>query len=122
MSYPTDELDFRALKIRNMERLPHFKNNRGETAHEELDGSDWTILEWVAAMCGEAGEAANVAKKIRRGDTPLAGGGQEALADELADTVIYADLAATRAGINLGEAVRRKWNKTSEKIGYSGRL
>jgi hypothetical protein len=31
------------------------------------DGAtEWTLLEWAGAMCGESGEAANVAKKLRR--------------------------------------------------------
>ena len=27
---------------------------------------DWNALEWAGAMCGEAGEAANLCKKLRR--------------------------------------------------------
>jgi NTP pyrophosphatase (non-canonical NTP hydrolase) len=40
---------------------------------------------------------------------------QSILAEEIADVVCYADLLAARAGIDLGEAVRRKFNKVSEK-------
>jgi hypothetical protein len=32
--------------------------------------SDWSLAEWSNAMCGEAGETANITKKIRRGDKP----------------------------------------------------
>lgn len=39
------------------------------------------------------------------------------LADELADVVIYLDILAAQLGIDLGEAVMKKWNKTSEKVG-----
>ncbi len=36
------------------------------------DGNtNWNILEWAGAMCGESGEAANAAKKIRRLDMNL---------------------------------------------------
>lgn len=123
MGYPSDALDFNDLRRENLHRLPHFKNNKGKQAHSEPDGSDWTILEWAGAMCGEAGEAANVAKKFRRGDFDFDNPSHvDALADELADAIIYADLVAARAGIDLGEAVRTKWNKTSAKIGYAGRL
>jgi len=88
--------------------------------------NDWNLLEWSGAMAGEAGEAANVAKKIKR-----EGGGDddvwtqariEAFAEELADTVIYADLAAARAGIDLGEAIRKKFNEKSQKRGSKFRL
>lgn len=37
-----------------------------------------------------------------------------AFADELADVIIYADLIAARLGIDLGDAVRRKFNEVSE--------
>ena len=39
------------------------------------------------------------------------------LADELADVVIYLDILAAQLGIDLGDAVMKKWNKTSEKVG-----
>ena len=35
------------------------------------------------------------------------------LADEIADVVCYADLLAARANIDLGEAVRAKFNEVS---------
>jgi NTP pyrophosphatase (non-canonical NTP hydrolase) len=78
-------------------------------------------------MCGEAGEAANVVKKIRRHETgmpdriplpqllPM-------LADELGDVVAYADLTARYYGIDLGNAVARKFNKISEREGFPERL
>jgi len=118
-------LTFAKLQASNADRLPEFKNAKGATAHKKSDGSDWTLLEWAGAMCGEAGEAANVAKKLRRGDIHLVAGnptGRKLLADEIADTVIYADLLATQAGISLGDAVREKFNETSKKVGSSVRL
>lgn len=84
---------------------------------------EWNILEWAGAMAGEAGEAANVAKKLRRGDygpspkTVKYEEGRAALAKELGDTVIYADLAAAREGINLADAVREAFNSKSNEIG-----
>lgn len=112
-------LSFAELTAANKLRLPHFKNNLGEPAHTMPDGSDWTLLEWAGAACGEAGEAANIAKKFRRGDYKPENKGQvKELAEEIADNVIYSDILAWRAGINLGEAIRSKWNETSRKIGY----
>ncbi len=74
---------------------------------------DWSPTDWGCAMAGEAGEACNKVKKLRRGeDVPL-----KDIADELADTVIYADLLAARLGINLGQAIREKFNEVSEQRG-----
>ena len=104
-----------------------------ETRRDEWrarDGSAaWTGADWSNEMCGEAGEAANVVKKLRRVETvgPGAGDPDEAtlrsnLADELADTVTYADLLAAKYGIDLGEVVRAKFNKVSSRQGFPERL
>jgi hypothetical protein len=37
------------------------------------DFRQWSGLEWAGAMCGEAGEAANVAKKLRRVELEIDG-------------------------------------------------
>ncbi len=80
----------------------------------------WSVLEWAGAAAGEAGETANVAKKIKRdGSSPEL---QQQLADEIADTIIYLDLLAASEGINLEEAISNKFNKVSEKVGYNGTL
>lgn len=88
----------------------------------------WNALEWAGAMSGEAGEAANVAKKIRRLETGVTHREQETdrdalvaqCADEIGDVVIYADLLAQRLGLTLAECVAAKFNKTSQEIGWSG--
>lgn len=117
----TDGLTFNTLRCANVRRLPEFKNKHGEPAHSKPDGSDWSDAEWFEAVVGELGEYANLKKKERRGDIK----GEEAkqaLADELADTVIYLDILAFRIGVNLGEAVMSKWNRTSEKVGSRIRI
>ena len=43
---------------------------------------------------------------------------QDMFADELADAFIYLDLTAQAAGIDLPSAVRQKFDRTSQKIGY----
>ena len=59
---------------------------------------EWNPAEWSNAMAGEAGETCNKTKKLLRGeDIPL-----EDIAEEIADTIIYADLLATRLGVSLG--------------------
>ena len=77
----------------------------------------WSPSEWACALAGEAGETCNAVKTLNRGD-----GTVEAIAAELADTVIYADLLAARLGIDLGAAVRAKFNEVSEKRGSTVRL
>lgn len=64
-----------------------------------------------------AGKASNLIKKIQRQTMGLVGSqaSVDDLGDELADVVICADLIAMDAGIDLGKAVGRKFNKTSAK-------
>lgn len=114
-------LSFSALREANMKRLPQFKNSKGEPAHEKPDGSDWSLAEWMNAVAGELGEAANIIKKIRRGDMTL----EEArplLAKEFADIVTYLDITAMQAGVNLGKATEDKFNEVSERVGSNVRL
>ncbi len=117
-----NELTFQALREANMQRLPKFKNRRGEPAHSEPDGSDWSIAEWTNAMAGEAGEACNIAKKLLRGDYLDPTTGILELLKELADVVIYADLVAQRAQCHLDTAIIAKFNEVSKRIGSEVRL
>ena len=127
--------------------------------------ASWSRADWLTATLGELGEAANVAKKLKRiadgvpgnplvrvcpvcgtswrhdhvrvekcscgceiGDvkpTPdpaLAAELRDQLRDEIADTFIYLDLLAQSQGIDLGEAVRNKFNRTSDKLGCDIKL
>ena len=78
--------------------------------------SDWTPMQWGCALGGEVGELQNVVKKIERdGETP------ELILqahDEAADVAIYLDLLCNRMGINLEEAIARKFNQDSQKRGF----
>lgn len=92
--------------------------------------NDWNVLEWAGAACGEAGETANVAKKLRRLETVkgthkriLAKKNKKAdlkkqLADEVGDTIVYLDLLCASEGIDMEEAVRNKFNKVSTEHGF----
>src|SRR5690606_4184457 len=84
----------------------------------------WLLTDWTNALCGEAGELANLAKKIRRGrpTDPTLESAKEDLAHELADIVTYADIIATKLGINLGQAIRDKFNIVSERVGSDIKL
>jgi len=100
---PETELKFSVLRRANMERQ--------ETAFHPLGA--WSPTDWAAAMAGECGEVCNLIKKSRRGEQVAA----QAIGEELADLVIYTDLLAARLGIDLGSAVRRKFNVVSERRG-----
>lgn len=89
----------------------------------------WSGADWSNAMCGEAGEAANVVKKLRRIETGHIGSLdppesvlRQGLADECADVFLYLDLLATKYGINLAEAIVAKFNKVSMRQSYPERL
>lgn len=110
-----DGLTFNALRRANVARLPLFKNKHGEAAHSQPDGSDWSDAEWLEAVVGELGEYANIRKKFRRGDLSEAEF-TELAASELADIVTYLDILAFRLGIELGAAVKHKWNEVSKRV------
>lgn len=93
------------------------------------DSVPWTGADWGNAMGGECGEAQNVIKKLRRVETAVVGRVDpapaelvEKLGDELADTITYAFLVAGHYGINVGNAVARKFNAISEREGVSHRV
>lgn len=115
------DLTLKTLRTANLARLPEFKNSKGEPAHSHPDGSDWSINDWLGAVTGELGEAANWIKKVRRGDITL-DQARELIAEELADVQTYLDLLAYRCGIDLSEATTNKWNKISQRVGSSLRI
>lgn len=117
---PEISLTFTELRIANATRCKHFRNAKGELCHPG-GINDWPIEKWMNAVLGELGEAANILKKIDRGDFTL-DEGRAALAEEFADTVTYLDMAASRVGIDLGQSVREKFNQVSEKVKSPVRL
>lgn len=117
MSYPQNNgITWQNLEDANKARLPEFRNKHGQPAHSELDGSDWSLSDWTVAVTGELGEFANLLKKYIRGDIAeevfRRDGGFE-----LADVVIYLSILAFRAGIDLDEVVREKFNIVSGRVG-----
>lgn len=75
-------------------------------------------------LAGEVGEVCNVIKKLDREALGLPGSRDtvEHLSEELADVLICVDLIAMRFGIDTDQAVARKFNATSEKVGLNTRL
>lgn len=129
-------LTFEELHRVNAARCSRW-HGEGWDQHDTLLGErvardHWSGADWSNAMQGEAGEAGNVVKKLRRLELGLWGnrkpgdGEREALVNklalELADTLIYADLTATYYGIDLAAAVIAKFNAVSIEAGFPERL
>jgi NTP pyrophosphatase (non-canonical NTP hydrolase) len=98
---------------------------------------EWSTLEWAGAMCGEAGEAANAAKKLRRVEQGIVNINEEArhltsiqtareqVIKEVCDTIMYAVLVAASCEIDALEfeqALRGVFNDKSEEYGFPERL
>lgn len=104
--------------------LSELRRKNDSRAQRWNKGSPAPLSFAMMELAGECGEACNVAKKLARQEMGWVGGSSDtsALAEELADVVICADLAASRAGIDLAKAVASKFNKTSEKHGFPERI
>jgi NTP pyrophosphatase (non-canonical NTP hydrolase) len=84
------------------------------------DSPDVGAIYQAVELGGEVGEALNVVKKLEREARGMVGSRAttQQLADELADVIICTDNLAARFGIDLGDAVVRKFNATSLKNGF----
>lgn len=115
----------------NLDQFQAVNAERGRRWHQG-DLSQWSPLEWAGAMAGEAGEAANAAKKLRRLDLALpnkeaglsqvdAGPLREKLADEVGDTIIYGLLILSLLGVNASEVIERVFDRKSIEYGFPER-
>lgn len=120
-----DPLTFAELRRVNVQRC--------ESVFHRL--ADWSPNDWGCAVGGELGELLNLMKKLRRASDKIgkfdlnderlwleAGVTREQIAHELADTAIYLDLLAAIFCVDLGEAIREKFNIVSERRGSNIRL
>ncbi len=75
-------------------------------------------------LAGEVGELCNLLKKAERARLGLVGGSVSpaAIAEELADVVICADLVGLALGLDVWPIVVAKFNATSEAKGFGTRL
>lgn len=113
-------LQFREFMNANVSRMQRW--------HGEND--PWVLSDWSNALAGEAGEACNVVKKIRRIDTGIGAKRVKKtrnellmdLGEELADVLHYVFLTANHAGLDLEKFVIEKFNKVSEAEGFPERL
>lgn len=113
---PSFTYSFEVMRVANLRRLPEF-------GHGDIhDG--WNPAEWGNALAGETGELCNVLKKMIRGmpNDPLPDDLWFMAKEEIADVALYLDLVAARLDINLGQAIRDKFNATSYKHGFVTKL
>ncbi len=103
-----------ATKPLTFAKLAHMNWRRSAVAFPNCD--DWDSSDWMLALMGELGEAANMLKKRLREDKEAPE--LQEVGYELADAVTYIDLLATHLGLNLGELVREKYNIISKRVGY----
>lgn len=110
--------------------------NRSRVVRWHPDGLDsWSPLEWAGAMAGEAGEACNAAKKLKRIADQIQNINTEpgrslteravaakAIAKEVADTVIYGSLLVAAVSESLEAALVEVFNRKSEEYGFPERL
>ncbi len=93
--------------------------------------NSWSASEWMVALIGEIGEAANNLKKINRiiegrgaqnhkGETP--GELLDNIKREIGDAYAYLDLFAQRLGLSLEDCAIEKWDEVSKRSGYPTRL
>ena len=92
------DLKFNELRSINLER------SIKSYGHEPSDKPIESWLSWLIDEVGELNQAIYDESN------------KEEIADEIADCVIYLDLLSQSIGLNLGEIVRNKFNKTSDKI------
>lgn len=95
------------------------------------DEPPWSILEWAGAACGEAGECANAAKKIKRLTTGMAhrserdtdlNAARAHCAKEAADAILYALIVIVKTGHDPVEVLRDVFNRKSEEYGFPERI
>jgi NTP pyrophosphatase (non-canonical NTP hydrolase) len=108
MGYMTDGITFNVLRDANRNRQKEWPgNDKADVAFRAIE------------LAGEAGEVCEAVKKWLRHARGIKGSTAttQDVADEMGDLLVSLDLLADELGIDLGAAVRRKFNKTTEKYG-----
>lgn len=102
---------------------------RCERWHPGFPNDGWTGSDWSNAMAGEAGEACNVVKKLRRDDFGKVQAAADNRADllaklatEIGDTFLYLDLLAQFYGLDIAQCVVDTFNRVSIREGFPERI
>jgi len=112
-----NSLSFAELTHANIDRCKEWTNHAPES------------LEYcMIQIAGETGELAEAVKKLLRLRNKIKGGwsseeeAHQQIKDEAADVVIALNLLAIKMNFDLGDAIRQKFNKTSEKFNFQRKL
>ena len=77
---------------------------------------EWNVAEWSNAMCGEAGEVANIVKKIQRDFSgEITDEIRQKLKDELGDVLWYVSACADELGLTLNEIAEFNVEKLAKR-------
>lgn len=120
----SDGLTLRELSAQSWDRSKRWLNG---------DMSQWSLLEWAGSMAGEAGEACNVAKKLKLIEHKLVNAGSERpmydtgvakfkIAWEATDTLLYAIVLIKAAGYDPESMIRDVFNAKSIECGFPERI
>jgi NTP pyrophosphatase (non-canonical NTP hydrolase) len=120
-----EELTLKRLSEVNLARANAWHGRDIREPHADA----WSGADWSNAMCGEAGETANVVKKLRRHETNTTTNKAKTpdkliaqLGHELADTLLYLLLVADYYQIDITQAVIEKFNLVSDREGFPEKL
>ena len=86
--------------------------------------SGWSTSDWMTALVGEVGEAANIVKKLNRVRDGVPGNKltpdelRAQLRRELGDVFVYLVLMAQSLGFSIEDAAVEVFNSKSAEIGY----
>lgn len=114
-------MTFREFSAANLERC---KSQQG--FNHPIEG--WSTSDWMTALVGEVGEAANVIKKLNRYRDGIPGNKvseaelRDQLRKELGDVFVYLDLLAQSCGFMIADAAAEVFNAKSAEIGYPVKL
>lgn len=127
------DLTFKTFQIRNRIRCSTIQGSQSLKGGIRHFSENWDLSDWALAINGEAGELANLVKKLRRGDFSHMIGDpldtvpdgsevdvREQLGQELADIITYCDLMLSALGMDTGLTVEGKFLMVSERWGYEG--
>lgn len=106
------ELTFREFQLMNQLRCEEAFGHA-----VAFDNETWPLQNWALAIAGEAGELANVVKKVLRGDHTVAEAREDILR-EAADVMTYCDLLITSLYADTGETVMAKFREVSKRVGW----
>jgi hypothetical protein len=122
------EMETRELDISKFQQINAIRAKRWHN-----DGkTKWSLLEWAGAMCGESGEAANLAKKMRRLDMELpnkeAGISKDnydelrrQLAKEVTDSIIYGLIILSEIEYDASQMLAEVFDRKSFEYGFPER-